>query len=311
MKLTSGQKICKSRLNTAFTGFVIDIRSLKAMYSNIVVEQQLMSSFPTYHILQDSVELFFLKIRSANGYNDNPTVQQFSAAFRKLLAHSKVHVSEKGNCSEQGVMSNSVSNILTVSSHRVKSSVDENFDFESIVPTKDELEKIHTTIFEVESKEESDQIEALSDFTIAHAASIIEKRIKQIDRKYCEICANMFDQNEKVHPSFTGKSNTIPCSSTFTICKTADKFLKFELLSGDFVFDAIIYVIYDSLDFSSLYSATDFSHDINHKIYMVKIIIDMYVHIKATFLAKSATFNAHPNGNKRKKLHKLIHYRNE
>lgn len=48
------------------------------------------------------------------GFNDNPTAQQFEAAYRKLLIHNDVVCSEKSNCIDQGTK------ILTVSSHKTR-----------------------------------------------------------------------------------------------------------------------------------------------------------------------------------------------
>lgn len=66
--------LCKSKLNTAFTGFIIDMTSLRMIYKQFVEDQNLMTSLSTFPLLQDRVEILFSKIRSANGYNDNPTV---------------------------------------------------------------------------------------------------------------------------------------------------------------------------------------------------------------------------------------------
>ena len=39
----------------------------------------------TYKLSQDHLELFFSAVRAAGGFNNNPTAQQFMAAYKRLL----------------------------------------------------------------------------------------------------------------------------------------------------------------------------------------------------------------------------------
>lgn len=48
----------------------------------------------------------------SQGFNDNPTAQQFEAAYRKLIVHNDVVCSKKANCIDMGTK------ILSVSSNR-------------------------------------------------------------------------------------------------------------------------------------------------------------------------------------------------
>ena len=47
---------------------------------------------------QDHIELFFGKIRSMGGCNNNPTSKQFSCAYKKLLVHNDIQDVLRGNC---------------------------------------------------------------------------------------------------------------------------------------------------------------------------------------------------------------------
>lgn len=60
---------------------------------------------------QDLLEMFFCKIRSMNGYNENPMSQQFVSAYRKLLNNYDILISDRANVIQRGT-----SNVLTVSS---------------------------------------------------------------------------------------------------------------------------------------------------------------------------------------------------
>ncbi len=54
----------------------------------------------TYKFSQDHLELFFGAIRSSGGFNNNPTAQQFTAAYKRLLLRSSIH-GQNGNCEKQ------------------------------------------------------------------------------------------------------------------------------------------------------------------------------------------------------------------
>lgn len=78
-------KIVHSDYKTGFRGFVIDIISLTAMYTELVQVHHWLLFFATYRISQDHIEILFGKIRSMNGSNDNPMAHQFISAYRKIL----------------------------------------------------------------------------------------------------------------------------------------------------------------------------------------------------------------------------------
>ena len=54
----------------------------------------------TYKFSQDHLELFFCAIRAHGCFNNNPTAQQFTAAYKRLLLHSGIK-GLNGNCQAQ------------------------------------------------------------------------------------------------------------------------------------------------------------------------------------------------------------------
>lgn len=76
--------IVRSVIKTGFLGFIINIESLMDMYRELVQEQELMHTIACYNLSQDHVEMFFSKIRSVHRSNDNPTVQQFKASYKRI-----------------------------------------------------------------------------------------------------------------------------------------------------------------------------------------------------------------------------------
>ncbi|KAL4141981.1 hypothetical protein QTP88_004514 [Uroleucon formosanum] len=50
------------------------------------------------NVSQDHIETTFSAIRSRLGYNNNPTCQQFKAAYKRILVHNEIVGSQFGNC---------------------------------------------------------------------------------------------------------------------------------------------------------------------------------------------------------------------
>lgn len=155
-------------------------------------------------------------------------------------------------------------------------------------------------------KTPSVSIETYSDYAIAQTASVIEYRIKS--KLKCILCKHIFDQNiHKVDIFHETESNARPCYSSFLICKQTARFLTEEMLKSDVEIKVIHNEIFVLLNFPSLYNLTDFSEHLDHKEYLVRYIIDEFIRIKATDIAKKATFKEHEKS-LRVKLHKLMHF---
>lgn len=140
------------------------------MYEEFIVETKVLSSIRTYYLNQDHLEIFFGKIRALNGFNDNPTAQQFAAAFCKLLANDLISVSKHANCKFTEIPPAQLSNILNVSSRPTRSSPN------MIMPSKSELQHLFSELEKIEMEEQNDlNITSLQNCTIAAIAKKIEK----------------------------------------------------------------------------------------------------------------------------------------
>ncbi|KAL4136394.1 hypothetical protein QTP88_007942 [Uroleucon formosanum] len=64
---------------------------------------------------QDHIEMLFSAIRSKGGFNNNPTVSQFEAAYKSIIVHSEIKSSSSANC-----MALDDTTILRVSSSNIK-----------------------------------------------------------------------------------------------------------------------------------------------------------------------------------------------
>lgn len=96
-----GIPMYSTKRKTAFVGLVCDITSVIAAYSALVKSvPATLSYLLTYKLSQDHLELFFGAVRASLGSNNNPTVRQFIAAYKRLLMRHNVE-SGHGNVSSQ------------------------------------------------------------------------------------------------------------------------------------------------------------------------------------------------------------------
>lgn len=123
--------------------------------------------------------MFFGRCRACNGHNDNPTVQQFEGAYRKLLAFDNLLCSKYSNCNEVDVPNQPIGNILYVSS-RSEPASSSSIDDSNVTPA--ELETILQKLSEIEAMEQNYLLDSLKDYSTAYIASQIDNRIGSKNR---------------------------------------------------------------------------------------------------------------------------------
>lgn len=293
--------ILETKVRCGFRGFIINMKSIKNIYTDYVENSKTLKSLPVFSLSQDHLESFFGKIRSLNGCNDNPTVQQFSSAYKKLLTHSDIKLSELSNC-EDSLCQQITSDILTVSSKKPKSPQEPNDE-----------ENILDIAFTVNALGDNSHIvETLGHTSIAYVASKIEEKILKSDVN-CQQCATVFDENQKVSDIAVFSSVLNPCKSTYLICKICDRVLethKFDLFKKTLNFSTLYYHILKEIGDSNFYTDSDFSQHADHKHYLIRLIIDEYIRIKATQQASSMTLDLQDKL-VRHGLRKLIHFKGQ
>lgn len=73
LKLSNGNLITQSPRKTDFIGFIICLQSALNMYEDLICKE-ILRFLTLYKIRQDFLEMFFGKMRSRGGFNDNPNV---------------------------------------------------------------------------------------------------------------------------------------------------------------------------------------------------------------------------------------------
>ena len=97
---SNGKKVLVGQRKTAFIGFLINMKSVRFLY-RLYVQTRHLSYLLTFKFSQDPLETLFSVIRASLGSNNNPTVIQFTAAFKKiLLGAANRSRSYFSNCSE-------------------------------------------------------------------------------------------------------------------------------------------------------------------------------------------------------------------
>lgn len=110
-----GQRsILNSQRKTGFLGLIICLTSLKSLVLELI-DTEYLSFFLTYKFSQDHIEMLFSAIWAKGGFNNNPTVSQFEAAYKSMIVHSEIKSSSNANC-----MALDDTTILRVSSSNIK-----------------------------------------------------------------------------------------------------------------------------------------------------------------------------------------------
>lgn len=298
--------IFSSISKTPFVGFFNNMKNFMKLFRDYVQTDKT-KMLVTHRFSQDHIETLFGCIRSMGGFNDNPTVQQFEAAYRKLLIHNNVVCSKKSNCIDIGTK------ILSISSHRTAKPHNDSAVSES---------DVDDFIFDgdFESTFHDQLVDGQQNHAIAYRASILEDKIIKAKKPRlivkCEQCVDAFIENKLMEDRFIrfkSKDSDIsqPCKSTFEICKFVDSFLSF-FEGKSITFDAALLQILRKIKFESLFTSSDFdTHAENgqkygHKYDFVKKIVQTYMNMKSVHSAKAITLSKHDEPI-RHKFKKIIH----
>lgn len=306
-------------------GFLINFHNLPQIYETYVKNNEArMKCLRTYSMSQDHLEMFFCRIRSKNGHNDNPNVIQFQGAYRKLLSNVEIKPPASSNCMVIDNVDTDFdtfnfcdvpnSNVFTISSKRARIDVLSDSTFQSNLQkfnqfkNKDDLE----IVSDLQAMELSEYaVDSLIDISVAYAAKIIENKFES---RYCqcECCLNIFEVNEKLSNSKVALvSPKLPCASTYYICKIANKYFSTyrprQTKQNQIDYRVPYFEIFEDIDFDKIYTKTDFTNHEVHRFHIVKYIVKSFLSMKTRQISKEITYNEYEKII-RTKLKKWIHY---
>lgn len=303
-------KIVNSDVKTGFRGYVIDIISVTAIYQELIEDHHYLIFLSTYRMSQDHLEMFFCKIRSMNGYNENPMSQQFISAYRKLLLQFDVSISGRAN-----VISRGTSNVLTVTSgaKRIGNLEEDLAQYSQQTIHKKEVDPLSKSdedeLFELELLVNNDYLsDNLQDVGVCYLSNIIERRLTTCEYINCNFCAEVFVVNEKVDEKACISIHLgRPCVSTYQLCKITDRVLKVYVNTGPKFKEQVYLKVLGAIEWNSIFPEFfEPHHDMNHKHFLIKFIIDEYINKKCAYLAKQKTISSHKRYT-RNSLRKLAH----
>lgn len=120
-----------------------------------------------------------------------------------------------------------------------------------------------------------------------------------------EWCKDVFELNDKVPTAFTSSNHTrVACLSSSDIYRTANHFLKLEILKGQYSPEVIRHCIVSSLKISDLYPSSDFGDDKSKKEFIDALLLQ-YMRYKLNYIAKTVSVQQFQD-NMRRRLTRLI-----
>lgn len=298
------RSIIYSKRKTAFIGFLVNIQNYKEIYSEYG-ETGMIVPFSTRCLNQDPLENFFGRIRTCHlGSNNNPTVEQFMSAYRKILVSTELKCSSFANCVDTlSILHVPSTNKAKCFAKPVIVRVDEKEQKKKVFSNSNtsSIENISNLLQRKADINENEQYRFDgSELTLCYLANLIEIKIKNVTRTGCESCSkilsDIFEQNEKSDiVNAPNKNDRSPCSSSVKICKISNEILHREAFHISFKYYDLMQSIENQLDVNELYKNTDFSHNDGHKIDLIRYMIGEFVRERATHIARKITLNEKKN----------------
>lgn len=220
-----GIPLVEASRKAAFVGFLINMSSLEGLCSTLLGgEAAPMNYLLTYKLSQDHLELFFCAIRSRGGWNNNPTVGQFKAAYKRLLVHHEVE-QIKGNCSVQ----DETSILFVGSGHKTlgtfqPSALDVGLSrrLDIAMPQPEQVDHDYADVPDIRT------LSLYVDNVVVYIAGYVVRMMKR--HVTCPECLDGLSARDDPHPDVNMRllqrknrgGLQIPCNSIVVICKSAE-----------------------------------------------------------------------------------------
>ena len=315
---TDGNLMYSTRKKTGFIGFLVAIKSMKHIFFDLVEKKNApMKYVLTYKFSQDHLELFFGAIRSSGGFNNNPTAQQFTAAYKRLLLRSSIQ-GQNGNCQKQDQ-----TDILEVISDSFKTKSATVTVNDTAIIRKYELEVNYETSNDDDDLSSAPHMTPLSEFKTAAISYIAGYVVQMVKKKItcptcCEVLSSAQWQPECTFIALKDRGKLIkPTASVLKICLETERCFQRMLNStggklpqSKGLPDAIVSTVLSNINKANTFPELD-EHmldttvDDNHVFTLVKTISRCYSRVRFYHLGKSITEQQSDN-KVRKRLTKLV-----
>lgn len=124
-------------------------------------------------------------------------------------------------------------------------------------------------------------------------AGEIDRRIESKVITKCDICSKVPSENAiLVLEAFpTSKQNQLPCKSTYNLCDLTNQYLQPRLLKMDFNYNEIFSSILSKVEPDAYFQNSIFDLHPEHKLLLIRSIIDTFIFLKATQIARKVTLD--------------------
>lgn len=336
LKMTNreGNKMINTNRKTPFVGFIIGIDSTVSLFQSLVEPHDNLlpplKYLLTYRLSQDHLELFFGCIRSHSGYNNNPTVRQFVATYKRLLVHNQIKASFRGNCiplDEINILNCNTDDANKQDNMVPTISILENMIRYDIIPPR----RAHVADGDDECYEDIPDFDKLSTFVdnaVVYIAGFVVRNLKKHIK--CTTCINeLTTDNDSIknhcHYNLLNTKNNgglqVPSAGTVAACIAAEKcFRRLRSIKPPncrgFAQTIELSAAEDALTqqnpvFENLHDHMfETEPENNHRIALVKYIVKEYTKIRLYHCGKRYT--ASIGGEKvRKEMSKLILFKHQ
>ena len=321
----TGKPMYCTQQKIGFIGFLVAMRSIKALFNDLVEQAEVpLKYLLTYKFSQDHLELFFGAIRSSGGFNNNPTSQQFIAAYKRLLLPSSIQ-GGRGNCQKQEEV-----DILHVIGDSCKVNGEEVALTEASLIRKYDLQLRHQPIVSEHDYTDAPNFAYLSEFKMSAISYCVANDVaKMVDKRImCLICSNSLGRTK--HVSLTASFLNFkdrgglfePTSSVIVVCNETERCFQRilaatcgKLPQGKGFPDAVASSVLAGINLSRVFRELgdhmlDCSLQDNHIFVLIKTIAKCYCKIRLPHLGKLATENI-SDAKIRKKLSKLVLFKHQ
>ena len=307
---------------TAFLRFLSAIRALQGIYNEYVGEGKPLKYLLTYKLSQDHLELFFGAVRAHGGSNNNPTVRQFVACFKRMILRHDMK-SVTGNATpqdettflmatvtkeEQEAVEDDTKDILMARRYQPTSEPDDDSSIINEAPPLPEL-----SIYR----------ESAVGYIAGYVTRMVMKTIKCPD---CQLALHVkaVDGSQPSHGLILLKDQgklIKPSPSVIDICLESERVFqklmyinKNRVPQGEDLLGAISHVALQSVGNQVFDSLGDHMLDTqpenNHVFALTKAVARAYIKIRMHHLVKQ--HNAEITGKYiRKNMHKLVLFKNQ
>lgn len=283
----------------AIIGFLSLCRGMRNIFDELI-ESEKLNYLATYKFSQDHIELVFNMIRSRLGYNNNPSSQQFKAAYKNLLVANEVKCKRTGNCTETGF-----TKLLSWDIKKFQPIHDPQcFENQRHLDTMESptVDYVYSPLFF-----SSCQISEYSENVVVYIAGFV---VKQISKKMlCDKCEeSLYGDNSGSNLTFLLRKNNgglvIPSDDIVRVCRLCESTIRLLLKQNNGVppkgpVSCIVRKeVMKHLNLSNMFlhlhdHALENEFPENHILRIVKLTIDMYIKIRCHHTAKSYNVSLH------------------